>query len=700
MYHKNTESAPASWREKASSLLEQETESLIAWLSVLYGLGIAIYFALSTEPPLWVCIILVLTLILYGITLKTKSLWARRIAIGLVFLSLGFTGVKVRTDVLATPQLQSPIGIQAFEGRVNAIERMVNSTRITIDHVQFEKKLNPDKPIPHKIRITLKGRLQPSDTLMPGDLVRGKAFLNPPMRPVLPGGYDFRRKAYFEGIGAVGYGIKALTALAPLQDKGFFRTLSETVAALRTRLTAYMRAQIPGESGAIVAALVTGDRAGITDTTRQAYADAGIAHILAISGLHLSIVAGLIFFVIRNSLALIPGLALRQPVKKWAAAIALLFTFVYLVVCGASIPAERAFVMTSLVLIAVMLDRTALTMRNVALAALVVLFIIPEALVSVSFQLSFAAVIALVASYERMHSILTRWRATCKDSRVKKYALYLFGLMFSSFIATLATSPFTIFTFNRFSLVAILTNLLAIPYVSLVLMPLIVFFLFTAPFLGTLIAPLVGQAIDFLSAVAFYFQKLPGAIILVPHASLWVQMLCVSGLLWLALWTTSLRLWGLVPLALSGFLFYMQKAPDLFIAEGQQILILRDSQGKPWVNSLQAGRFARKAWLQQSALEHIEKITADTKPDNFQVLGEGHYRLTKGATTLDFHHSCIKGRFEKVCTLTVEVPGEGYPLLAPTDFKTKGGHSLWLDPTHKSCTWQSVAQCSGKRPWS
>ncbi len=702
MYHKIK-----TGREKILQHLAQEEKNLFYGVPVCYGLGIALYFSLKVEPSLKVGLTTLAFTVLFYLITRFKGLhWQRYIALGLTLVALGFSAVTLKTNLLKTPILVGELGFQKLEGIVTSLERIPSYTRVVLEDVQFSRTLRQDLPIPTKIRISLRGRLQPDFDLMPGSRVQVKASLRPPSRPVAPGSYDFRRRAYFQGIGAVGYGITPLTILEKTspEDRGFYDRLRHKIMQEREQLTHYIRTNVPGQSGAVIAALVTGDRSGIKDETRQAFADAGIAHILAISGLHLSIVAGLIFFMIRGFLSLIPPLALRHNTKKIAAAIALVFTFGYLILSGATIPAERAFIMTSLILIAVMTDRIALTLRNVALAALIVLIIAPESLVGPSFQLSFAAVIGLVAAYEKMHPLLTRWQARAGESRfptLKKLSLYLSGLIFSSLIATLATAPFTIFTFNRFSLVAILTNLIAIPLMSFAIMPLIVFALLTAPLTIAFTAPLLDHVLSALIALAFNAQQLPGAIILVPQVSTALQMLCISGLLWLALMQSSWRKWGLVPVTLSLAMIPLQSQPDLYIPQEQNLIGYYDvTQRKAWVNTLQSGRFSRKAWLQLVGTSDVTKLSDKKKCTSYESTQEGCYLVQKGNKQFHIKQDHEMKWRKKIYSLniTLEENNQKTPLLSARDFKYKGGHFIWINDN--SIHIQSVQDISGKRPWS
>ncbi len=702
MYHKLKQLAAP-----LKAHLNREEKTLFYWVPVCYGLGIALYFSLKAEPSLKIGLMtLGITFISYLYMRFKGALWQRYIALGFTLIALGFTAVKLRTDLLNTPIIVGELGFQKLEGTVKSLERLPSYTRVILEDVTFSRKLRQDLPIPTKIRLSLRGRLQPASDIVPGERVQVKASLAPPSRPVAPGSYDFRRRAYFEGIGAVGYGITALTLIKNTpQSQTFSNKIRHKIMQLRESLTYYIRIHVPGQSGAVIAALVTGDRSGIKDETRQAFADAGIAHILAISGLHLSIVAGLIFFVIRGLLSLIPPLALRHNTKKIAAAIALVFTFGYLILSGATIPAERAFIMTSLILIAVMTDRIALTLRNVALAALIVLIIAPESLVGPSFQLSFAAVIGLVAAYEKVHPLLTKWQARVGESRfpsLKKLSLYLSGLIFSSLIATLATAPFTIFTFNRFSLVAILTNLIAIPLVSFAIMPLIVFALLTAPLTIALTNPLLDSTLSLLINIAFRAQQLPGAVILVPQVNTTLQVMCVGGLLWLAFMQSSWRKWGLIPVVTSLIMSPLQRQPDMYIPQEQNLIgYYNTEQKQAWVNTLQSGRFSRKAWLQLVGQSDATKLSDKKKCDNYEQLKEGCYHIKKGNITLQITQTNELKWRKKYYQLEVaiETKGKRQPLLTHKDFKYKGGHFIWLN-NDGTTRIQSVQDISGIRPWS
>ena len=267
----------------------------------------------------------------------------------------------------------------------------------------------------------------------------------------------------------------------------------------------------------------------------EAMRASGLAHLLAISGLHIGLVTGVLFFAIRGILAALEPIALRFAIKKWAALGALLGAFAYLLVTGATVPTQRAFLMAAMVLSAIMLDRTAISMRLVAWAALIVLLIAPESLLGASFQMSFAAVIALVAGYEAVRVPFGRWRAHGGWWRLP--LIYLLGVGLTTIIAGSATTPFVIFHFNRFSAFGLAANLLAVPVTALWIMPwaTVAYILMPLGLEGVALAPM-GWGIEAVIAIAREVAGWPGSVTLVPAMPVSGIALVAAGGLWLCLW--------------------------------------------------------------------------------------------------------------------------------------------------------------------
>ncbi len=293
------------------------------------------------------------------------------------------------------------------------------------------------------------------------------AVLMPPPAPAAPGGYDFGRAAFFDRIGGVGYAYGRAAAIAPLRPESLRERIATAIAQLRWRMTQRIQAALPGSTGGIASALITGDRGSISDDDEAALRDAGLAHVLAIAGLHMALVGLGLFWVVRAVLAAIPSIALNYPIKKWAALAALGGATFYLVVSGAATPATRAYIMLATMLTAILMDRPALSMRSVALASLILLLLRPESLIEPGFQMSFAAVVGLVAVAE--------WEAAHRNQdgprAFQSVRRYMWGIAVTSFVGSIATAPFAIFHFDRATHYAVLGNLLAMPVMGFVAMP-------------------------------------------------------------------------------------------------------------------------------------------------------------------------------------------------------------------------------------
>ncbi len=448
----------------AAGLAEQfygERERWVLWLPVALALGVALYFWLPAEPSLWfVPLWLGLALGLVGLGRRRPGLLL--LGIAATTMAAGFAAAVLRSHQVAAPVIERRLGPVGLSARVAEVEPRNGSLRLTLAEPQIERLTATETPA--KVRVVVRG----SDVMVrPGDWIRTRAILLPPPPPAAPGAFDFARQTYFRGLGAVGFTVGKLQVEAAPADRE--RSFMTSVAALRHNVVERVGRVLKDRSGAIAAALMTGHRGAIGEAELDAMRDAGLAHLLAISGLHVGLIAAVIFFAVRALLATSVWLTLRQPIKKWAAAVTICGAFAYLMMAGATIPTQRAFLMTSLVLTAVLLDRLAFSMGLVAWAAVIILLISPEALLGASFQMSFAAVVALIATFEVSRQGLVEWRGRQgRWGRGWRWPLiYLGGIALTTLVAGLATAPFALIIFNRVVSYGLVANLLAVPVMAL-----------------------------------------------------------------------------------------------------------------------------------------------------------------------------------------------------------------------------------------
>ncbi len=424
---------------------------LLPWLPVAYGLGIAVYFTAEREPAWWGAI--ALTAVCSGFAFLTRRrAVAYPVMLALTAAAAGFATATLKSIHVAHPILQAPAGNVEIAGYVEVREERERSDRIVVRALKFEGSRLAEKP--DRVRVSVrKGTAPPV-----GSYVAFRARLNPPLSPLRPGGYDFARDLYFQRIGAVGFVLGAIRTSEATAPPGFWLSYAATVEGVRDAINARIRAVLPGDKGAIAAALITGKRDAISAPVNEAMYISSLAHVLSISGYHMAIVAGVVFFVIRALLALVPGFASRHPIKKWSAVAALVAAAAYLVISGAEVATQRAFIMTAIVLIGVMADRASLTLRTLAVAAFAVLILAPQAVVHPSFQMSFAATLALIAAYERS----LRWQPDADTTMGARVALWggsaVAGLILASLVAGLATTPYAAFHFHRLAPYGLIAN--------------------------------------------------------------------------------------------------------------------------------------------------------------------------------------------------------------------------------------------------
>ncbi|WP_158964004.1 ComEC/Rec2 family competence protein [Chachezhania sediminis] len=567
-------------------ILTGQRGHLFCWVPVCLAGGIGCYFLLKVEPEVWVFwavggIGLVLAI---GAVRAEHAPYGGGIGVILwaaALVAAGFCLAGARAHAVAGPVLQFRY-YGSVEGRVVEIDRSASDAmRITLDQVRMARMRLGAEPL--RVRLSLHG---PEATFRPGQRVMTTANVSPPGGPVEPGGFDFRRQSWFEGMGGVGYTRVAVLTVAPPEEgqAGLW------IYTLRMRISTAVQKTLGGQVGAFAAAVTTGDRSGIDQSTTDALRASNLAHLLAISGLHMGLLAGFIFGALRIGLAAIPWIALRWPTRKIAAGGALIAGACYLALSGGSVATERAYVMVAVMLTAVILDRRAISLRAVALAALVVLVLRPETLLGPGFQMSFAATIALVAVFGSM-----RDRGITLVGHPLKGAL---ALLVSSFVAGAATAPVAAAHFNALAPYGLPANLLSVPVMGALVMPSAVLAALLTPVgLGWLGLELMGLGLRWILYVAHFVAGIEGARRFVPSPPWEVLPLIAAGFLFVVLWQGRARLAGLVPMAVALVLWAGTDRPAVLIAETGGLVGAMTGQGRALSRERGSGFIAR-IWLE------------------------------------------------------------------------------------------------------
>ncbi|MBB4266080.1 ComEC/Rec2 family competence protein [Roseospira visakhapatnamensis] len=565
------------------------------WLPVALGLGIAGYLALPVEPPRWTGAALMAGLAVL-LLLARRAAWITALLVALTAAAVGFVVVQERARAVAAPVLAERLGPVSVSGRVVLVEPRPGRVRVTLADVAMARLAPADTPA--RVRVTLTRGAPPP----PGTWITTRAILSPPPRPAAPDAFPFPRRAWFERLGAVGFAVGPWTRPDPAPAPTVWARLVAVRETARVTVAGRLGEGLSGAEGALATALSTGDRGAVPVPVVQAFRDAGLAHLLAISGLHMSMIAGLLFVGARSLLALWPAAALRLDLKKPAALVALAGTAAYLMLSGANVPAQRAFLMTGLVLAAVLLERTAISPRVVAWAAAAVLLIQPQALAGPSFQMSFAAVLALVAAWDLAAPRLAAWRRAGPGGAdrwlARGVALYLGGILLTSVVAGLATLPFAAFHFNRVPVWGLAANMLAVPIMGLWVMPWLLAVLALLPLglEGPALVPL-GWGLGAIRWVAETVAGWPGASASVPAAPTWGLAAVALGGLWLCLWRRSWRLLGIAGLVLGLLSPWSRPPPDLLVTDTGRTMAVRAGGGGGLILSPgRADGFARRLW--------------------------------------------------------------------------------------------------------
>jgi competence protein ComEC len=583
----------------ASALLAQGRR-LVGWIPVAVALGAVTYFALSAECG-WPVPAAIAITALIAAWLGWGRLFPRLIALGVLCLSVGFLDAWLAAH-RAVPMPMLPTRAVVVNATVGAVvptqarDGTGPGRRVRLENAVFETGVDIGM---RPLRRTLLVRLRDDDTtaVAPGMQVRMRALLRPPSPPSWPGGRDPQRDAWFSGAAGSGYALSSVSVIA--NAHGAF--LRDAVERVRERVAHRIGTVLPGQSGAIAQTLLAGEQGAIAPQTRAVFAASGLAHLLAVAGLHLGLVMGFVLVAIRSGLAASEYAALRWPCREIAAIGAWIAGAGYVVLTGAHLPALRSLGMAAFVLLALLTGRRVMSMRALALVALALLLASPENVLDVSFQMSFAAVMALIAGYEALRRPLERLRGEGEWWRV---ALgYVAALGLTSLLAGAATLPVSLAHFGLLQPWFVLANLIAVPLAAIWVMPLGLCALALMPF-GLdgpalhLMAAGIGLIVSMARGVAgFSLAQIP-----VPAMPSWALLLYMVALCGLCLWHGRARLLALVPIVLALSAPFLVQKPDLFVAPDAGLIAVRQEGrlaiGGPGGLDLSAAR----DWLQATAL--------------------------------------------------------------------------------------------------
>ncbi len=585
-----------------SALALAEYTRWVLWFPVFIGLGIGLYFSLPVEPSLPLGVITMATCAAAAYLGRRKSGLFQPLAI-LFSICLGLVAAQARTIGVDDVVLTREIGPTRVVGRVIQVEPKTTGARLLLESVTIGG-LEPFVT-PYRVRVT--ARFDDAEAVSPGDWIQVRAVLRPPAAPVAPGAFDFQRHAFFKQIGATGYTYGPPEIRQHWQDSTTTNDLGAWLARIRLATGDRIRSTLPGETGALAAALITGERLAIPEDAVTAMRNAGLAHLLAISGLHIGLVAGLVFFLIRAGFALFPNIALHHPIKVWAAIAALGAAFCYTLLAGATIPTLRSFIMMALVLAAVMIGRRAISMRSVALAASIVLLLRPESLLGPSFQLSFAAVTALVAVYEWLSGHMSAfWK---QGNWFQRSLAYLSSVALSTLVAGAATAPFAAFHFHQLASYGMLANLIAVPLTALCIMPSALMAVFLMPFgFETLPLDIMGLGIEGLLATARTVAALPGNLQVFSVLPMAALITITLGGLWLCLWCLKWRMIGAIAIVIGVMIASVAETPVILASENGEIFAIQTAEGLLIVGpGVRGNRYTQAAWLERAGYGRSEQ---------------------------------------------------------------------------------------------
>ncbi len=691
--------------ERFEQIILDQRENSFLWLPVFFSIGIAFYFSIGFEPPLILSFFILIFCLSTHIILrplKHKGVIGQGLTYAsfiLLLIIAGFFIATLRTNNVYAPMLSKKLGPVDVTGDIISIEKMDEggSSRVILGNLEIEKLEIENTP--HKIRL----KVRKDEGLKVGQRIKSLSMLNPPSPPLLLDGFDFRRYLYFQGIGAVGF----MYYKPDIINQG--RSSWEIIEKTRHNIARKITDALPPDQAAIAMALIVGQKKSLSNEDRQAIRDAGLAHMLAISGLHVGLVAGALFFFCRLGLVMIPNIALCYPVKKISAIFALCGAILYMLLAGSTIPTQRAVLMISIVFLAIIIDRSPISLRLVAFAAFVVLIIAPESLLSASFHMSFAAVICLIYFYEVTRRFwMNQYR---QKGWLKKILLYFISVSMTTLIASIATAPFAIYHFGQVSYLGSLSNFVAVPLLAFIIMPFALISLISMP-LGLEYIPLqvVGVGTSYILDISYWAASLPWAIIRTPAWEFNSFVMLVSSCLFIILWKGWGKLYALPFIALSLLIAQNYKYPNILVSSSHKLFAFKDDDGDFYVSSRRHERFILKNWEKHYGLEEKTAKTlpykgAESDQNGFYTCGYLGCRMNiKGQKISFIRYAYIQAQecgwadvIISVDPLTMDCQAQ--IIIDKFDTWKNGAYGIWLE-NGTNTNIRNVNQTTGNRPWS
>ncbi|HEX3991513.1 MAG TPA: ComEC/Rec2 family competence protein [Acetobacteraceae bacterium] len=593
-----------------TTLAEAERGRFALWLPVFMATGVLLYYQLRVEPPDWIGAKFAAGAFAAALAVPNRQV-LRAIGFSVGFAALGFASAQYATLRLPPIEADLPAKAVLATGTVRSVEILSYARRMTLSGVtlsdgdrppaaksrrrQTQAQYDPQPQDADHIRLVRQVRIRlatgdnaPIET---GDTVRVRAMARPPLPPALPGGWDTQRDAFFAGLGASGYALAPVEIIAHGAPHG----LASRVQSLRETIAARITAAIPGAAGEVSITLLTGASRGIPEADHAAFRASGLAHLLAVAGLHIGIVMAFALGAARTMLALSERASLFWPAKQLAVVFALCVAGGYMVLTGAHVPIVRSFAMACLLTLAILAGRQPISVRGLGLAGIALMLIAPYEVPGVSFQMSFSAVLALISGYETLRPWLRRLYGKSLAKRLLSYGI---ALALTSTLAGTASMPYGAYHFGHVQIYYILSNVVAVPVTALWVMPAGLIALLLMPFGLDWIALIpMGWGAGLLIDIARFTAALPNATVGVPHMPEWGLIVLSIGLAWLGLWRSWIRLLGIGAIIAGIASPAFDRPPDIFLSSDAGLIGFRTEHGVFLQQTRSGSDFTRDAWL-------------------------------------------------------------------------------------------------------